>query len=82
MTSAASAWLRDQARPVRALLGTGIAAGLLQAALMCLGAWMLAHVLAGAIFHGRRWRMAWPWLLALLALAALRFVLGLLQRRA
>ena len=82
MTSAASAWLRDQARPVRALLGTGIAAGLLQAALMCLGAWMLAHVLAGAIFHGRRWSMAWPWLLALLALAALRFALGLLQRRA
>ncbi|MDE2315936.1 MAG: thiol reductant ABC exporter subunit CydD [Xanthomonadaceae bacterium] len=82
MTSVASAWLRDQARPVRALLGTGIAAGLLQAALMCLGAWMLAHVLAGAIFHGRRWSMAWPWLLALLALAALRFALGLLQRRA
>jgi ATP-binding cassette subfamily C protein CydD len=82
MTSAASAWLRDQARPVRALLGTGIAAGLLQAALMCLGAWMLAHVLAGAIFHGCRWSMAWPWLLALLALAALRFALGLLQRRA
>lgn len=82
MTSVASAWLRDQARPVRALLGTGIAAGLLQAALMCLGAWMLAHVLAGAIFHGRRWSMAWPWLLALLALAALRFALGLLRRRA
>ena len=82
MKSAASAWLREQARPVRALLGTGIAAGLLQAALMCLGAWTLAHVLAGAVFRGRGWSAAWPWLLALLLLAALRFVLVLLQRRA
>lgn len=81
MKSAANAWLREQARPVRALLGSGIAAGLLQAALMCLGAWMLAHVLAGAVFHGRGWSVAWPWLLALLALAALRCALGLLQRR-
>lgn len=78
----AAVWLREQARPVRRLLGAGIAAGMAQAVLMCCGAWVLAHVLAGAVFHDRGWSVAWPWLLALLALAALRFALGLLQRRA
>lgn len=81
MKSAANAWLSEQGRPVRVLLGTGVAAGMLQALLMCLGAWVLAHVLAGAIFHGRSWGAAWPWLFLLVALAALRFALGLLQRR-
>ena len=81
MKSAATVWLREQARPVRHLLGAGIAAGMAQAALMCLGAWVLAHVLAGAVFHGRGWNVAWPWLLVLLALAVLRCACGLLQRR-
>lgn len=82
MASAANAWLREQARPVRRLLAAGVCAGATQALLTCLGAWLLAHVLAGAIFHGRGWRAAWPWLLALALLALARFALVLWQRRA
>jgi len=79
--SPATTWLRGQARPVRRLLSAGIAAGAGQAVLMCLGAWLVAHVLAGAIFHGRGWAQAWPVLAVLPLLAMVRFALALWQRR-
>jgi ATP-binding cassette subfamily C protein CydD len=81
MASPANAWLRRQAAPVRRLLAAGIAAGAAQAVLMCLGAWLVDHLLAGAIFHGRGWRVVWPWLCVLVLLAAGRFALTLWQRR-
>lgn len=81
MASPASIWLREQARPVRRLLATGVGAGAAQAVLMCLAAWLVAHVLAGAIFHGYGWAQAWPVLAALPLLAAARFGLTLWQRR-
>jgi len=79
--SPATIWLRGQARPVRRLLSAGVAAGAGQAVLMCLGAWLVAHVLAGAIFHARGWAQAWPVLAVLPLLAAARFALTLWQRR-
>lgn len=81
MPSAANAWLRERARPVRRLLAAGIAAGAAQTISMCLGAWLMAHVLAGAIFHGRGWSAVWPLLLVLPLLAVARFALTLWQRR-
>ena len=58
IASPATTWLREQARPVRRLLNAGIVAGAGQAVLMCLGAWLVAHLLAGAIFHARGWAQA------------------------
>ena len=81
MTSPVTAWLREQSRPVRRLLNAGIAAGAAQAVLMCVGAWLLAHVLAEAIFAGRRLADLWPAVAALPLLAAARFALVLWQRR-
>ncbi len=81
MKASVTGWLREQARPVRRLLAVGIVAGALQAVLMCVGAWLVAHVLAAAIFHGRGLAQAWPALAALPALAILRFALTLWQRR-
>ena len=82
MTSPVTAWLREQSRPVRRLLNAGIAAGAAQAVLICLGAWLVAHVLAEAIFAGRRLADLWPAVAALPLLAATRFALVLWQRRA
>lgn len=81
MKASVTGWLREQARPVRRLLAAGIVAGALQAVLMCVGAWLIAHVLAAAIFHGRALAQVWPALAALPLLAALRFALTLWQRR-
>ncbi|MDE2289992.1 MAG: thiol reductant ABC exporter subunit CydD [Burkholderiales bacterium] len=81
MKSSVTGWLREQARPVRRLLAAGIVAGALQAVLMCVGAWLIAHVLAAAIFHGQALAQVWPALAALPLLAALRFALTLWQRR-
>ncbi|MDE2154944.1 MAG: thiol reductant ABC exporter subunit CydD [Xanthomonadaceae bacterium] len=82
MTPPVTAWLREQSRPVRRLLNAGIAAGAAQAVLICLGAWLVAHVLAEAIFAGRRLADLWPAIAALPLLAATRFALVLWQRRA
>lgn len=80
MANSPTTWLREQSRPVRRLLATGIAAGAAQAVLMCGGAWLVAHVLAEAIFAGRRLGELWPAVAALPLLAAARFALTLLQR--
>ncbi|BFI96094.1 MAG: thiol reductant ABC exporter subunit CydD [Rhodanobacter sp.] len=81
ISSASADWLREQARPVRRLLVAGVGAGAMQAALMCLGAWLVAHVLARAVFAGQGWRQLWfAWPLLVL-LAAARFALVLWQRR-
>lgn len=82
MDSVSSTWLRDQSRPVRGLLATGVAAGAAQAVLMCIGAWIMARVLTQAIFTGRDLYALWPLVAALAALAIARFALILLQRRA
>ncbi|MEO8838911.1 MAG: hypothetical protein ABI351_09380, partial [Herbaspirillum sp.] len=81
MDTVSSTWLREQSRPVRSLLTTGIAAGAAQATLMCIAAWLMAHVLAEAIFVGRGLHDLWPAIAALPALACARFSLTLLQRR-
>ncbi|TPG11155.1 thiol reductant ABC exporter subunit CydD [Rhodanobacter glycinis] len=81
MAISPTAWLREQSHPVRRLLTAGIAAGAAQAVLMCGGAWLVAHVLAEAIFAGRRLGELWPALAALPLLAAARFALTLLQRQ-
>lgn len=81
MAISPTAWLREQSHPVRCLLTAGIAAGSAQAVLMCGGAWLVAHVLAEAIFAGRRLGELWPALAALPLLAAARFALTLLQRQ-
>ncbi|WP_426689615.1 thiol reductant ABC exporter subunit CydD [Rhodanobacter ginsengiterrae] len=78
--SSTTAWLREQSRPVRRLLATGIAAGVAQAAATCVGAWLVAHVLAGAIFAARAPGELWQALAALPLLAVARFALALLQR--
>ena len=78
--TAASAWLRGQARPVRRLLGAGMAVGAVQAVLMCLGAWLVAHVLAAAIFRGEGLAGVWPALAALPVLALARCGLSVWQR--
>lgn len=81
MTASTFSWLREQSRPVRRLLTAGIAAGGVQAVLVCIAAWLVAHVLAKAIFAGQGLDVLWPALAALPLLALARFVLGLLQRR-
>ena len=53
----------------------------MQAVLVCCTAWLLAHVLATAIFDGRGLAELWPALAALPALATARFALGVWQRR-
>ncbi|WP_049621497.1 thiol reductant ABC exporter subunit CydD [Frateuria defendens] len=75
-------WLRERARPVRRLLAAGIAAGAAQAVLVCAGAWLVAYVLAQAIFAGRGLAELWPALATLPPVAAARFALSLWQRRA
>jgi ATP-binding cassette, subfamily C, bacterial CydD len=82
MPLASTAWLRQQARPVRHLLITGIGAGSLQAVLMCTGAWLVAHVLTQAIFHHSTLASLWPWLAGLPLIAAARFACTIKQRQA
>ncbi|MGA8277376.1 MAG: thiol reductant ABC exporter subunit CydD [Rhodanobacteraceae bacterium] len=81
MTSSASSWLQEQSNPVRRLLASGIAAGVAQGGLMGIGAWLVAHVLAGAILAGRTLDDQWLTVAALPLLALARVALGLLQRR-
>jgi ATP-binding cassette, subfamily C, bacterial CydD len=81
MTVSTSSWLHQQSHPVRRLLAFGIAAGAAQAALMCIGAWLVAHVLTAAIFAGRSLDALWPAVAGLPVLALARFMLSLLQRR-
>jgi len=80
MVISPTTWLREQSRPVRRLLRAGIAAGAAQAVAMCAGAWLVAHVLAEAIFAARPLGELWPALAALPLLAVARFALALLQR--
>ncbi|MBE1158968.1 thiol reductant ABC exporter subunit CydD [Dyella acidiphila] len=82
MPLASTSWLRQQARPVRGVLIGGLLAGSAQAALMCAGAWLVAHLLAQAIFHHRALASLWPLLAALLPMALARGALGVAQRRA
>jgi ATP-binding cassette, subfamily C, bacterial CydD len=82
MALTATRWLREQARPVRRLLGIGVLAGAVQAVLMCLGAWLVAHVLSQAIFASRPPASLWPLLSLLPLIAVARFVLSVWQRRA
>lgn len=58
-----------------------MAIGAVQALLMCAGAWLVAHVLAAAIFDGQRWKQLWPALALLPLLAAARFAFTIWQRR-
>jgi ATP-binding cassette subfamily C protein CydD len=81
MALTATAWLREQARPVRRLLSLGIAAGAAQAILMCLGAWLVARLLSQAIFASRPLVSLWPLLALLPVIAAFRFALSVWQRR-
>jgi ATP-binding cassette, subfamily C, bacterial CydD len=81
MTVSTSSWLHQQSHPVRRLLAFGIAAGTAQAALVCIGAWLVAHVLTAAIFAGRSLDALWPAVAGLPVLALARFMLSLLQRR-
>jgi ATP-binding cassette, subfamily C, bacterial CydD len=80
MTVSTSSWLHQQSHPVRRLLASGVAAGAAQAVLMCIGAWLVAHVLAGAILAGRSLDALWPAVAALPIVALARVVLGLVQR--
>lgn len=80
MPLSSSVWLREQSHPVRRVLAIGIAAGAAQAMLMCAGAWLVAYVLAQAIFTGRGLGTLWLVVAALPALALARFAIGLLQR--
>ncbi len=82
MTVSTSSWLREQARPVRRLLAAGVAAGGAQAVLLCVGAWLIAWVLARAVLAGRGLGDLWSAVAALVAIALARFALGLWQRRA
>ena len=81
MTASTSSWLREQARPVRQLLAGGVAAGGAQAVLLCLGAWLMAWMLARAVLDERGLDDLWPALAALVAIALARFVLAVWQRR-
>ncbi len=81
MTVSTSRWLRDQARPVRRLLVSGVVAGGAQAVLLCVGAWLVAHVLARAVLAGQGLGELWPYVAALVALVLGRFGLVLRQRR-
>ena len=80
MSLLTSAWLREQARPVRRLLTTGVIAGSLQAVLLCLGAWLMAWTLAQAVLGERTLADLWPAIAALLVIAPTRFALGVWQR--
>lgn len=76
----ANDWLRQQAQPVRGLLRGAIAYGAAQSLLVCAIAWLVAQVLARAIFErvglvDLRWSI-----LAIAALAVLRAVLLYRQR--
>ncbi len=82
MTVSTSSWLREQARPVRSLLASGVAAGVMQALLVCVGAWLVAHALAQAVLGGQGLAQLWPGVAALLPLVLCRFGLSLWQRRA
>lgn len=82
MASPSTRWLQQQARPVRRLLATGVIAGAAQAVVMCLGAWLVARVLAQAIFTPPPFATWWPMLAALPLIAALRFALIVWQRQA
>ncbi len=81
MTVSTSSWLREQARPVRRLLAEGVAAGGVQAVLLCVGAWLMAWMLARAVLAGRGLDDLWPALAALVVIALARFALGVWQRR-
>jgi ATP-binding cassette subfamily C protein CydD len=78
--STASNWLRTLARPLRRQLAKGVAAGGAQALLMCGGAWLIAHVLAQAIFAHQALLALWPALCGIVLIAALRAVLLVKQR--
>ncbi len=81
MSVSTSSWLREQARPVRLLLATGVAAGGAQAVLLCVGAWLMAWVLARAVLAGSGLTDLWPAVAALVVIALARFALGIEQRR-
>ncbi len=81
MSVSTSFWLREQARPVRRLLAAGVAAGGAQAVLLCVGAWLMAWLLAHAVLAGRGLGDLWPAVAVLVAIALARFALGLGQRR-
>ncbi|MDA3913624.1 thiol reductant ABC exporter subunit CydD [Oleiagrimonas sp.] len=80
-TPSPMAWLRAQARPQRRLLFAGVALGATQALLLCIGAWLVARILAHAILDRSGLRMFWPALAALAGIAVLRFIMTLAQRR-
>lgn len=82
MTVSTSAWLREQARPVRRLLVAGVIAGGAQAVLLCVAAWLMAWVLARAVLGERGLGDLWPAVVALGVIALARFALGVWQRRA
>lgn len=81
MTVSTSSWLREQARPVRRLLAAGVVVGGSQAVLVCIGAWLVAHVLARAVLAGAGLAQLWLFVAALVVIALARFALGLWQRR-
>ncbi|MET0256039.1 MAG: thiol reductant ABC exporter subunit CydD [Luteibacter sp.] len=76
----ASSWLRSRARSIRVPLLRGTAAGAAQALLMCAGAWLVAHVLARSIFHGRPLSTLWPALGGIVLIACARGALTVGQR--
>lgn len=80
MTVSTSSWLREQARPVRRLLVFGVVAGGAQAVLLCVGAWLVAHVLARAVLAGQGLGELWPYVAMLVPLVLGRFGLSLWQR--
>jgi ATP-binding cassette subfamily C protein CydD len=82
MTVSTTTWLREQVRPVRRLLVAGIASGGVQAVLVCVGAWLVAHVLDRAVLAGGGLTRLWPFVAALVLIALARFGLSLWQRRA
>ncbi len=77
-----TAWLRQQGGSVRSLLLRSVVCGLLQALLVCVGAWLLAYVLTRAIFAHQTLATLWPALAGIAALAIARSALRLAQRRA
>lgn len=81
MTVSTSSWLREQARPVRRLLVAGVVSGGLQAVLVCVGAWLVAHVLDRAVLAGAGINRLWPFVTIVLLIALARFTLVLRQRR-
>ncbi|MEO7067133.1 MAG: thiol reductant ABC exporter subunit CydD [Rhodanobacter sp.] len=81
MNTSTTSWLREQARPVRRLLTAGVAAGGAQAVLLCIGAWLMAWVLARAVLAGHGIADLWPAVAALLVIAPARFALGIKQRQ-